>query len=170
MSSYREVPDFSDPGEEEAYFDEPLYPDYDYNSVSQSLPVPSPEIYDHFLNSDCELCSSQDYLCSDDPSPNFSKTEQARSTVEIASDDSSIAYSNSVIASRSFLRDHFGPNLNTFHASGVFGLIVMRLEDFSLIRSDNRSNREFPHFLIFPNEDFPDNHPDFLKCLQLFYP
>lgn len=52
------------------------------------------------------------------------------------------------------------------------GLIILRLEDFCMIRRPaSNHHKEVPHIIVFPkHENFVTDHPDFTSCMDAFYP
>lgn len=82
--------------------------------------------------------------------------------VEVPDDEPNIAFSTSINQSKHFLFENLNISPSSLHSRHVPGLIILRLEDFAVIRNDQRNNREIPHILIGPpSEEFLNQHPDF---------
>ena len=82
--------------------------------------------------------------------------------------DPAIAFSHSLEQSKELIQKQFSLDSNSFHTSNVYGIVVLPLKDFNLIRKDNRFNRELKHLLVIPSGDnFPIVHPDFAQAIQV---
>ena len=115
-----------------------------------SMSAPAPDIYS-LLNASL----------SDTPSSHSSPPPQ------IATNDPAIAFSTSINQSRVLIQNCFGTSSSNIYHSNVPGLIVLRIQDFSLLRADSRSGRLVPHFLIHGPSLDTLRHPDFARALDI---
>ena len=84
-----------------------------------------------------------------------------------ASDDPNIARSTSILQSKHFLEESLGISMRDLRVHHIPGLVILRLEDFALIRDVSRLHRAVPHLIIGPpDQQFLDNHPDFATCFS----
>ena len=82
-----------------------------------------------------------------------------------AADDPNIAISTSIAQSKKFIEDNLGVSMRDLRVTHIPGLVILRLEDFALIRDVSKLHRAVPHLIIGPpNEEFLYQHPDFAKC------
>lgn len=85
--------------------------------------------------------------------------------IEPSQDNPNIVYSESLQQSRKFLSQVFNIPPSNFKRFHVPGLIILRLEDFALLRNDSRSSRIIPHILVNADLNALSNNPDFLTCI-----
>lgn len=72
-----------------------------------------------------------------------------------------ILFSRSIPQTRDYIKGCLGLTTQTLKASHASGFIIMRLEDFCLIRNETRGERQVPHVFIHHVDDtFLLRHPD----------
>ena len=86
---------------------------------------------------------------------------------EVADGDPSIALSFSLNKSREFIHKNLNIPIGKLKSYHPLGLVVLRLEDFSLLRNDQRRLKKIPHLLIVPTEGFNSAHPDFSASIEV---
>lgn len=86
---------------------------------------------------------------------------------QVDPNDNSIAISTSINQSKRFIHQNLGIPVSQLKSSNIHGLVILRLQDFPLIRNDTRCNRQLPHLLILPKDQasFERDHPDFYHSL-----
>lgn len=81
--------------------------------------------------------------------------------VEVDNNDDRVAFSLSINQSRLFIQDHLGISHHALRANHVPGLVILRLEDFALIRDTTQRHRQIPHLLYLANpSDNDELHPE----------
>lgn len=90
---------------------------------------------------------------------------------QVDPNDNSIAFSTSINQSKRFIYKNLGLSVSKLKSNNIHGLVVLRLQDFSLIRNDTRCQRKLPHLLILPRnpEEFSEIHTDFYNSLKHLY-
>lgn len=79
------------------------------------------------------------------------------------SEDPRVLFSKSVPQTRDYILGCLGLTTQELKASHSPGFIILRLEDFCLIRNEHRSERQIPHiFIHHVDGDFLSRHPDLL--------
>lgn len=73
--------------------------------------------------------------------------------VQVDSTDPSTFFSSSLSETKEFLRGNLGLSTHDLRHAPHNGLIVLSLNDFSLIRNDLRNSRIIPHLIYFPPFD-----------------
>lgn len=86
---------------------------------------------------------------------------------QIDNSDPAIAYSTSIRQSRLLLSSCFGTDSYHMRNNPIPGLVVLRIQDFGLLRDDSRCHRVVPHLLINLNNTDPMRHPDFINALNV---
>lgn len=124
---------------------------YSYDDSYDSSYFDDRMLMDSQPREDISIHAVEDQLHHQTPSP----------PVEVANDDDRIAFSLSVNQSRLFLQNTLGISHNALRSSHVPGLVILRLEDFNVIRDTSSRNREVPHFLYLANPaDNDEFHPE----------
>lgn len=90
---------------------------------------------------------------------------------QIDPSDNSIAFSTSINQSKQFIHQNLGVSVSKLKSHPINGLVILRLQDFNLIRNDSRCHRELPHLLILPSnlDQFSREHEDFFFSLKHLY-
>ena len=86
-----------------------------------------------------------------------------------AQDNPNIVYSNDLHKSGEFLSQVFNISPRNFKRNHIPGLIILRLEDISAIRNDQRCHRIIPHILVNGDLNGLTNNPDFAAALRQLY-
>lgn len=143
--------------------------DYSYEYVSSSdyeLEFENPYFQDEnkqdimsLLDNDDQNQDNQTHHKSNSPPP------------QIDPSDNSIAFSTSINQSKQFIHQNTGISISKLKSHPINGLVVLRLQDFNLIRNDSRCHRSIPHLLILPTDinQFSKEHPDFFLSLKHLY-
>lgn len=143
--------------EDDAFYDDSYYYEEDYSEPNYEVTYADPGF---------EIDIPQLIEALDEPNSNENET-----IPEICPDDNHIAFSNSINQSREFISQNLGIHPSNLRQHHVPGLIVLRLEDFCIIRNESRNNRTVPHIIVSPPDDeFIQNHPDFAACFSTLYP
>lgn len=120
-------------------------------------PITDPEYLEQHNNiSFDESQALHDTLHPQSPSP----------PVQPSEDNPNIVYSESLNESRKFLSEVFHVDPSSFKRFHIPGLIILRLEDYGLLRNDSRSSRVIPHLLINADPNGLVSNPDFVTALQ----
>ena len=90
----------------------------------------------------------------------------AEIVIQPSQDNPNIVYSNNLQRSREFLSQVFNIPPTQFKRFHIPGLIILRLEDFALIRNDNRCARIIPHILVNGDLNGLSNNPDFTTAIN----
>ena len=136
--------------------------DYSYEYISSSE-------YELELENDSDLTSLLD---NDDKDQNHKTHNQSNSPPPaIDPNDNSIAFSTSINQSKQFIHQNLGISISKLKSHTINGLVVLRLQDFNLVRNDSRCHRSIPHLLILPTDlsQFSQEHPDFFYSLKHLY-
>lgn len=95
--------------------------------------------------------------------------EHSTDTLQVSDESNDIAYSESIPQTRSYISSHFNCDYSNLHRDHIPGLLILRLEDFCLLRQPPNS-RIIPHLIIGPpDQEFCDNHLDFQSCFNALY-
>lgn len=89
------------------------------------------------------------------------------SNYQIANNDPSIIFSSNIDQTKTFLRDHLNLPISSLRTVHPPGLVILRLEDFALIRNDSRCSRIIKHILYIPTPGSELKHPDFNTSVQV---
>lgn len=87
--------------------------------------------------------------------------EVSDSNYQIANNDPSIIFSSNINQTKTFLRDRLNLPISSLRTTHPPGLVILRLEDFALIRNDSRCSRIIKHILYVPTQGSELRHPDF---------
>lgn len=86
---------------------------------------------------------------------------------KIADNDPSIVFSSSIDQTRSFIRKNLNLSVSSLRSTHAPGLVILRLEDFALIRNDSRCSRIIKQILYIPTPGSQERHPDLHTALNV---